>query len=163
MFVFQFLLVFLLLYSNTLNVKLPFYLSQMTFSVGPHCVTKFPYSELFWSVFSRIRTRINLNTDTFYAQSWLWPIVPYVYLFLEIILIKLFQGMLMKRNKLGDSLLKVHRALKMLCSITRKLLIVSVSINFYRRLQHIRNKDRNIFEIIIFYYIWGALMSFIMI
>ena len=66
----------------------------------------------------------------------------------------------MKRNRLDDSLLQVHRALKMPFSITGKLLIVSVSINFYRRLSHIRNKDRNIFEIIIFYYIWGVLMSF---
>ena len=30
---------------------------------------KCPYSELFWSVFSRIRTRITPNTDTFHAAN----------------------------------------------------------------------------------------------
>ena len=55
-------------------------------------------------------------------------------------LYKLLQGMLMKRNKQGDSLLKVHGALKMLHSITLgKLLTVSFSVSFYRRLQHTRN------------------------
>ena len=41
----------------------------------------------------------------------------------------------MKRNKLGDSLLKVHGCQKMPKSITSgKLLIFSVSIKFYERL-----------------------------
>ena len=31
---------------------------------------KCPYSELFWSVFPRIRTRITPNTNTFYAVSF---------------------------------------------------------------------------------------------
>ena len=30
---------------------------------------KCPYSELFWSAFYRIRTRITPNTDTFYAVN----------------------------------------------------------------------------------------------
>ena len=40
-------------------------------------LTACPYWELFWSVFSRIRTRITRNTDTFYAvpsfeiRAWL--------------------------------------------------------------------------------------------
>ena len=33
---------------------------------------KCPYSELFWSAFSRIRTRTTSNTDTFYAVSGVW-------------------------------------------------------------------------------------------
>ena len=36
---------------------------------------KCPYSELFWSAFSRIRTRITPNTDTFHAVlnlNWLF-------------------------------------------------------------------------------------------
>ena len=41
---------------------------EMNFGL-PNC----PYSELFWSVFSRIRTesRITPNTDTFYAVYYL--------------------------------------------------------------------------------------------
>ena len=43
----------------------------------------------------------------------------------------------MKRNKLGDSLLKVHGALKMPYSITSgKLLIFGVSITSYKRIGH---------------------------
>ena len=36
-----------------------------SFSLREKC----PYWELFWSIFSRIRTRITRNTDTFYAVS----------------------------------------------------------------------------------------------
>ena len=32
-----------------------------------------PYSELFWSVFSRIQSRITPNMDTFHAVSLLVP------------------------------------------------------------------------------------------
>ena len=52
---------------------------------GPHflqflkfCVPlreKCPYSELFWSAFSRIRTRITPNNDTFYAVLQFWSIL----------------------------------------------------------------------------------------
>ena len=34
---------------------------------------KCPYSELFWSIFSRIRSRITPNMDTFHAVSLLEP------------------------------------------------------------------------------------------
>ena len=34
---------------------------------------KCPYSELFWSVFSRIRSKIAPNMDTFHAVSLLEP------------------------------------------------------------------------------------------
>ena len=36
----------------------------------PLAAWKCPYSELFWSVFSRIRTRIIPNRDTFYAVPY---------------------------------------------------------------------------------------------
>ena len=38
---------------------------------------KWPYSELFWSLFSRIRTRITPNTDAFYAVIVIKPNVRY--------------------------------------------------------------------------------------
>ena len=47
-----------------------------------HCVKKCPYSELFWSAFSRIRTscrkmraRITPNTETSYAVMVIWTVV----------------------------------------------------------------------------------------
>ena len=46
------------------------YRSSIIFTKKYHSPTlrkKCPYSELFWSVFSRIRTRITLNTETFCA------------------------------------------------------------------------------------------------
>ena len=41
------------------------------FSILPSLRKKCSYSELFWSAFSRIRTRITPNTDTFQARQCL--------------------------------------------------------------------------------------------
>ena len=42
---------------------------------------KYPYSKLFWSAFSRIRTRISPNTDTFHAVRMKGVIQRYLKIF----------------------------------------------------------------------------------